>query len=222
MQPTPLGVSPGFPEATTLNAGIKEALRRSPPPRLVVLSAVGSEQASGRGNITQFHMLEETLSDVGFPIAFVRAGALIENFLASLGKAAESGVFDSSLQPVDRAFPMAAIQDMGAEVAHLLTAAPWEGRRAVELGSRVTPYDIATAMSEALGREVVVRPIAREHWNAVLGAMNLTSDQAGNWAEMQDGFNSGWIDFDVPGAESVAGITKPPRSSHRRGGPRPA
>ena len=83
MQPTPFAVSPDFPEAKALNAGIVEALRRSPPPRLVVLSSVGSEQASGLGNITQTHMLEEALADFTFPIAIVRAGALLENFLGS-------------------------------------------------------------------------------------------------------------------------------------------
>lgn len=209
MQPTPMGVSPGFPEATALNASIKEALRRSPPPRLVVLSSVGSEQASGLGNITQTHLLEEALADVEFPIAFVRAGALIENYLASLGRAADTGVFDSFLQPVDRAFPMVATQDVGAEVARLLTATPWKGRRVIELGSPVTPNDIAAAMGEALGREVVARPIAREHWDSALGAMGLPPDKAGNWAEMQDGFNSGWIDFGVPGTEPVAGTATP-------------
>jgi hypothetical protein len=40
MQPAPMGVSPGFPEATALNASIVEALRHSSPPRLVVLSSV--------------------------------------------------------------------------------------------------------------------------------------------------------------------------------------
>ena len=108
MQPTPLGVSPGFPEATALDASMTEALRRSPPPRLVVLSSVGPEQASGLGNITQTHLLEQALADVAFPIAIVRAGALLENYLASLGRAAETGVFDSFLQPVDRAFPRVA------------------------------------------------------------------------------------------------------------------
>lgn len=221
MQPTPVGVSPGFPEATALNASIKEALRRSPPPRLVVLSSVGSEQAAGLGNITQTHRLEEALADVEFPIAFVRAGALIENHLASLGRAADTGVFDSFLQPGDRAFPMVATQDVGAEVARLLRATPWEGRRVIEVGSPVTPNDIAAAMGEALGREVAVRPIPREHWGAALGAMGLPPDKAGNWAEMQDGFNSGWIHFGVPGAETVAGTTTPAQvfaqASRKRG-----
>ena len=209
MQPTPLGVSPDFPEATALNAGITEALRRSPPLRLVVLSSVGSEQASGLGNITQTHLLEKALADVTFPIAFVRAGAFLENNLHSLARVTDTGVFDSFLQPIDRAFPMVASRDIGAEVTRLLTGGPWEGRRVVELGSPVTPNEIAASMGEALGREVVARRIPRERWGVTLEAMGLPPDKAANWAEMQDGFNSGWIGFGRPGTEAVASTTTP-------------
>jgi uncharacterized protein YbjT (DUF2867 family) len=221
MQPTPMGVSPGFPEAMALNASIVEALRRSPPPRLVVLSSVGSEQTSGLGNITQTQMLEAALRDVAFPVAFLRAGALIENFLASIDRAAETGVLDSFLQPVDRAFPMVATWDVGAEVARLLTAAPWEGRRVIEMGSRITPDEVAAGMAEALGRSVEAKPIPREYWDATISAMGIPPEKAGNWAEMEDGFNSGWIDFGRPGTEAVAGTTAPARvfAQASQGGP---
>ena len=191
MQPTPFGASPGFPEARALNASIMEALRRARPPRLVVLSSVGSEQSSGLGNITRTHMLEEDLAHVTVPIALVRAGGFMENTLASLGRAAEAGVFDSFCQPVDRAVPMIAAQDIGAEVARLVTGAPWEGRRIVELGSPATANDIAAAMGEALG------------------VMGPPPDHAANWAEMQDGYNSGWIASGRPGTKAVAGTTTP-------------
>ncbi len=209
MQPTPMGVSSGFPEVVALNTSFKEALRRSSPPRLVVLSSVGSEQASELGNITQTHLLEEALKDASFPVAVVRAGGLLENFLASLGRAGQTGVFDSFLQPMDRAFPMAATRDAGVEVARLLTAAPWKGRRVVEVGSRITPIEVAAGMSEALGRKIMARPIPREHWDIAFEAMGLTPSQAANWAEMEDGFNSGWIDFGCPGTEPVLGTTSP-------------
>lgn len=209
MQPTPLGVSPGFPEATALNASIIEALRRSPPPRLVVLSSVGSEQTSGLGNITQTHMLEDALANVTFPIALVRAGGLLDNYLGLRGRVAETGVLDSFLQPVDRAFPMVATRDVGAEVARLLTAASWEGRRIIEMGSPITPNEVAAGMAEALARDVVAKPIPREYWDDAMSAMGLPPDKAGNWAEMEDGFNSGWIDFGRAGTEAVAATTSP-------------
>ncbi len=208
MQPTPVAVSPDFPEAKALIASLVEALRRSPSPRLVVLSSVGSEQSSGLGNITQTHLLEEALGDLPFPIAFVRAGAFLENNLHALERAAATGWFDSFLQPTDRPFPMIATADIGYKVARLLIAG-WNGKKIVELGSPVSPNDLARAMGETLGREVKARPIPREAWTATLKAMGLPEDKIGNWAEMQDGFNSGWIDFSVPGTEPVAGTLTP-------------
>ena len=208
MQPTPIAVAPGFPEAKAITAGLREALRQTPPPRLVALSSVGSEQTSGLGNITQTHLLEEALGDLPCPTVFVRAGAFIENNLGALGPAASTGWFDSFLQPTDRAFPMIATADIGREVARLLVVG-WSGKKIVELGSQVSPDDLARAMGEALGRSVQARPIPRERWGATLGAMGLPENKTGPWEEMQDGFNSGWIDFGVPGTEPVAGTTTP-------------
>lgn len=208
MQPTPIAVASSFPEARAIIAGLREALHLSPPPRLVVLSSVGSQQTSGLGNITQTHLLEEALDDMPYPTAFVRAGAFIENNVGALARAASTGWFDSFLQPTDRPVPMIATADIGREVARLLVGG-WGGKKIVELGSRYTPDELARAMGEALGRPVQARPIPREQWTATLEAMGLPKDKTGPWEEMQDGFNSGWIDFGVPGTEPVAGTLTP-------------
>lgn len=208
MQPTPTAVAPGFPEAKAITASLREALHQTTPPRLVALSSVGSQQTSGLGNITQTHLLEEALGDLPFPTAFVRAGAFIENNLGVLERAASTGWFDSFLQPTKRAFPMVATADIGQQIARLLIGG-WSGKKIVELGSRISPDDLARAMSEVLGREVKARPIPREQWTARLEAMGLPKDKTGPWEEMQDGFNSGWIDFGVPGTEPVDSTITP-------------
>jgi NAD(P)H dehydrogenase (quinone) len=208
MQPTPAAVSPDFPEAKALNASFAEALRQSPVPRLVALSSIGSQQTSGLGNITQTHLLEEALGDISFPTAFIRAGAFIENNLSGLERAGSTGWFDSFLQPTDRKVQMVATADIGAEVARRLTG-DWSGKTIVELGSLYSPDDLAQAMSEVLGRAVQARPIPRERWASVLATIGLPPGKVGPWEEMQDGFNSGWIDFGVPGTEAVAATVTP-------------
>lgn len=208
MQPTPFGVSADFPEARTINASIHQALSASNVKKVVVLSSVGSDKPHGLGNIMQTRLLEETLADIRLPIAYIRAAAFIENSLHGLTQAAETGYFDSFLQPTDRMFPMVAIEDIGQEVARLLTA-DWNDRLIVELGSRFSPQNLAEAMSEVLEKPVQARAIPRESWNDVLRAMGLPQDKVGPWAEMQDGFNSGWIDFGREGTVSVASTTTP-------------
>ena len=208
MMPPVFIPSPGYPEAKAVIASFEEALRRSPPPRLVLLSSVGSEQKSGLGNITSTSLMEDALGDLPFPTAFVRAGSFFENYVGGLGGADATGVFYSFLQPVDRAFPMVASADIGAEVARLLMTG-WDGKKIVEIGSPVTPTELAGAVGEALGKPVTAQAIPRERWAATLEGFGMPHGMTGAFEEMEDGFNSGWIAFGVPGTEPVPGTTTP-------------
>lgn len=200
--------APGYPESKAIIASYRNALQHSVPPRLVVLSSIGSEQSSGLGLITQTHLLEEALSDLPCPTAFIRAGSFLENFLFNFRAAASTGWFDTYLSPVDRPVPMIATEDIGSEVARLLVIS-WMGKKIIELGSPVSPNDLAGAMSQALGRPVQARPIPREQWRPALVAQGMPVRSTGPFEDMEDGFNSGWIHFGVAGTEPVAGNITP-------------
>lgn len=200
--------TPGYPEAKATVASYSEALGRSPPPRLVVLSSFGSEKAGGLGNITSTQLLEQALADASFPVVFVRPGSFMENYGYALPQAQATGAFDILLGPADRTVPMTATADIGAEIAALLTG-NWTGRKVVELGDRYSPNDLARALGDVLGRDVVVRSTPREQWATSLGYMGVPEVSIPFYEEMMDGINSGWIDHGVPGAEHVAGTTPP-------------
>lgn len=200
--------TPGFPEAKATVASLAEALRRSPPRRLVILSSFGSQQQTGLGNITSTHLLEEALHDVAFPVAIVRPGSFMENYGYALRQAEQTGAFDILLSPTDRAVPMTATADIGREIARLLVG-EWTGRKVVELGSRYSPDDLARAMSEVLGRHVTARATPREQWPVSLRHMGVPDASIGLYEEMMDAINAGWIDHGVPGAAHVAGTTTP-------------
>ncbi len=206
MIPPIMAPSPGLPETRAVLASYLEALEKAPPPRLVLLSSIGSQQESGLGLITTTHLMEEALGGLPFPTAFVRAAAFYENALGGLGPAASTGVYYSFYQPTDRAVPWIATADIGAEVARLLVEG-WEGRKVVELGSPASPDDIAYAMGEVLGRPVTAQAIPRERWAATLEGFGLAPGTTGPYEEMMDGVNSGWIAFGVPGTEPVPGTT---------------
>ena len=89
----PANPTAGFPEAKATIASYREALRRTPPPRLVALSSFGSEQVGGLGNITSTHLLEEALADAPFPVAFVRPGSFMENYGYALHQAQATGPY---------------------------------------------------------------------------------------------------------------------------------
>ena len=201
--------APGFPEAKAIAASFREALRQAPPPRLVALSSIGSQQTSGLGMITATHLLEEALGELPFPIAFIRPGSFFENYTFGLKAAASTGWFDTYLTPTSQPVPMVATEDIGKEVARLLTG-DWGGnQKIIELGSPVSPDDLARAMSQGLGRTVQARAIPREQWTASLEAQGMPPGFIKPFLEMEDGFNSGWIDFGVSGTEPVPGTITP-------------
>lgn len=206
MVPPNFAPQPEFPESKAVIAAIGKALRQAQTPRVVALSSIGSEQTSDLGLITATHLLEQELAGLTVPTAFVRAGSFIENALGSLPTAADTGVFYSFYQPVDRPVPTIATADIGHEVATLLTG-NWTGKKIIELGSPVTPNDTAAAMSEVLGKNVTAQAIPRERWSATIESFGLPPGSTWGYEEMLDSINSGWIDFGVPGTESVSATT---------------
>lgn len=194
--------APGFPESKALIRSLVEALGQAPPPRLVVLSSIGSEKASGLGLLTSTHLLEEGLKDMPMPVAFLRAGSFLENYVGLMSAAAHSGVFHTFYTPTDRPVPMIALEDICKSAVRLLVEG-WRGKKILELGSPVSADELASAMGVVLGRRVTAQAIPRSQWEATLASFGMTSG-AEAYMEMTDGLNSGWIAFGVPGTEAVA------------------
>ena len=176
----------------------------------MALSSVGSQRGTGLGMITATHLLEDGLGELPVPLCVVRPGSFLENYIPNLAQAKSTGVFETCLAPTDCAVPMAATQDIGHETARRLVM-PWNGRAIVELGSMISPEELAHAMGDVVGRPVQARAIPRERWEASLAERGMPPGFVGPFLEMEEGYNSGWIGFGVPGAEQVHGTTTPTR-----------
>ena len=209
MVPPLLTPQRGFPEAKAVIAAYVDALKRVPVPRLVVLSSIGAEKPERLGLITVLHLFEQALAPFTFPITFIRAGSFFENDLHALPIAAQSGHFYTFYQPAGRPVPSIATRDIGALAAELLTDKTWTGRRIIELGSPYSPTQIASAMSEVLGRPVSAMPVPRDRWTATMESFGLPPGSTWAYEEMVDGVNSGWINFGVAGVERVPATAKP-------------
>jgi uncharacterized protein YbjT (DUF2867 family) len=208
MTPPYFAPEAGYPETRGIVAAVRRALEAAAPPRIVCLSSVGAHRPSGLGLITQSHIMEQELGDLGIPAAFVRAASFMENVVWDIPSARDSGEFASFLQPLDRAIPMIATADIGHTVAETLRQT-WTGRRVIELeGPRpYSPNDVAHVLGDLLGHPVRATAAPREEWESLFERAGMPHGRTWARMEMLDGFNSGWITFEREGTESVIGPT---------------
>ena len=200
MSPPNFAPSPGFPELREVTDSIGRALAAAAPPKIVFLSSIGAQHSHGLGLIHGSHFCEQAFGRLRLPVAFLRAGWFMENSAWDAPSAVRTGEISSFLQPLDRAFPMVATEDIGRVAAETLLET-WDDQRIIELEGprRYTQHDLATAFGVALGRRVVAKAVPRETWTS------LFQSQGNPWPEprieMLDGFNSGWIEFAKNGTE---------------------
>lgn len=203
MLPPIFDPTPGFPEAKAVIAALKAALVKAAPAKVVVLSTIGA--AAAQPNLlNQLGLMEAAFADLLMPVAFLRAAWFMENTAWDVADARDAGVISSYLQPLDRAFPMVATDDVGRTAAELLLE-DWSGHRVVEVEgpARVSPNDLAEAFSKALGRSIDPKIVPRDEWEAIFRAQGMTNPTPR--AQMVDGFNQGWIEFADGGAHARRG-----------------
>jgi NAD(P)H dehydrogenase (quinone) len=208
MVPPNFAPAPGFAETKATLKVLHEALSRALPSRAVCLSSIGAEQASGLGLITSSHLLEETLGDLPFSHAFLRAGWFFENSAGDVVSARNEGKIRFQLHPLDRKFPLVASEDIGKVAAETLTQ-NWTGIRHIEVAGPegYSPLDIADAFAAVVGHPVKAIAVSRAEWEMLWVSQGMPEGRTAPRAEMVDGFNSGWIHFGVPGIEHVDGAT---------------
>ena len=158
--------------------------------------------------ITSSHLLEETLGDLPFAQAFLRAGWFFENSAGDVASVRNEGKIRFQLHPLDRKFPLVATADIGKVGAETLTQS-WTGIRHIEVAGpeSYSPLDIADAFADAVGRPVEAIAVPRAEWETLWVSQGMPEGRTAPRAEMVDGFNSGWIHFGVPGTEHVDGAT---------------
>src|ERR1700758_843786 len=209
MIPPDFAPAPGLPDQKRTIAAIREALEQASPGKAVFLSSIGSEQPSGLGLITSTHLMEEAMRTLPIPVAYLRAGSFMENWLGALDHIRTTGEMPFFYAPLDRKFPLVATRDIGLAGAKVLQEA-WTGERGLEGDGPqggTDLYTVATAFGTALGREMKAVQLPEQVWQNVLEAMGMPADRTGLYIEMVKSFNSGWIHFGNSGTEKFHGPT---------------
>lgn len=170
-------------------------------PKLVALSSVGADRASGTGWIAMNRALEQRLSAIGVASTFLRAAYFMENWAGLVAYAASSGSLPSFLAPTQRALPMVATADVGSAAAALLQQ-QWQGQRVVTLAGPVdyAPDDVAAAVGAALGRPVGVAVLPESAWPDALAGAQFSANALAGFVAMTRGMNNGHIAIDSDAA----------------------
>ncbi len=147
-------------------------------------------RTSGVGNVTALSLLEQGLRSLPSPVAFVRAGGFFENFLYGL-QAAQGGTLPVFYNPTNRKSTMVASDDIGAEVATLLTGPGWSGHRVIELGSMVSADEVAGQLGEVLALDVKAFAVPRAGWAEAFQQFGIPKGHTGPAEEMFESFKCG-------------------------------
>ena len=178
-------------------------------PKVVALSSVGADRASGIGWIAMNRMLEDRLTRSGVPTTFLRAVYFMENWAPLVDEAVRKGVLPSFLTPADRAIDMVATVDIGQAAATFLQE-EWSGIRPVGIAGpdSYSPQDVARIIASTVGRPIEVATLPEKAWSAATSAANFSKASLAGFSEMTRGLNSGHIDLGSdPNASRWAGAT---------------
>src|SRR6201994_1066174 len=209
MIPPDFAPAPGLPDQKRTIAAVRQALEQAKPGKAVFLSSIGSEQPSGLGLITSTHLMEQATRTLPIPVAYLRAGSFMENWLGALDHARATGEMPFFYAPLERKFPLVATRDIGLAGAKVLQEG-WTGERVLEVDGPeggTDLHEVAAAFGRAVKREVKAVLFPEGAWQGVLTAMGMPADRTGLYIEMVKSFNSGWIHFGNSGTEKFHGPT---------------
>jgi uncharacterized protein YbjT (DUF2867 family) len=162
---------------------------------VVFLSSIGAQHQDGTGIIEGLHVAEQALSALKVPFTFLRAGAFVENWTASL-EAARGGVLPTFYLP-DVKYPQVAAHDIGLVAAGLISEHP-KAHRVVELGGPVdaSVNDTAVVLSKLLDTEVKVSASPAAQMATALQGFGFSAEMGGLFQTMTEGLNTGRVAFE--------------------------
>ena len=178
-------------------------------PRLVALSSVGADRASGTGWIRMNRMFEQRLGETGVSTIFLRSAYFMENWMPMVGQAMRSGTLPTFLAPPQRPLPMVATVDVGSTAAALLQEKR-TGTCIITLSGPkdYTPNDVAAIISATLQKPVDVAVLPETEWPEALADAHFSRAALAGFAEMTRGLNCSHIDIKSdPTAVEWAGTT---------------
>ena len=168
------------------------AVRANRVARVVNLSSIGAESASGVGPINGLHDVERWLDDAAENVTHLRPGFFFENLLWQLDSIKNWDRIALPLSGSQR-YPMIATRDIGDVAAQRLMDGRWTGHWVRELhGPADLSYDeVAGILSEVLGRKIAYVKCERQELRQALLDNAVSENAAELMLEMYDAIAAG-------------------------------
>lgn len=162
----------------------RQAVLSAGATKVVGLSSMGAQHASGTGYLLASHLLEQAFADLDIQQIFVRPAYYYSNWLAYLDLVREHGVLPTFFPP-GLELPMIAPGDVAEFLADRMISADPQERIYEITGPRAyRSLDIAGAFEQVLGREVALQHILPEEWEATLRQAGFSNDGVRNLIQM--------------------------------------
>ncbi|QJP11571.1 NAD(P)H-binding protein [Pseudomonas multiresinivorans] len=176
---------------------ILQAIRSSAVRRVVFLSSVGAEVASGTGPIISMHDQEQRLRRLPpeVNVLMLRSGALFENLYGALEIVRAYDCYSDAVA-ADVPVPMVATQDVADAASHALLDRSWQGVLTREvLGQRDISYAEATRLlGAAIGRpELPYVAVPPQELSGALQEAGYSASVAACYAELGEAISSGRV-----------------------------
>lgn len=196
LSPAPTDGDP-LHRADEIGSALAMAVRRSGISKIVALSSIGAQHATGTGIIATLHSLERHLQGTAPSMTFLRPGYFVESWAEVARTVVAEGVLPSFLEPA-RSLPMVSTVDVGHTAARLLVE-DFSGERVVELSGADdwSPNDVAAAFGAVLDRPVTVAFVPVEARAHVLAKQGVPPRVAEAILGMYEGLAHGRVAYET-------------------------
>lgn len=173
-----------------------EAIRRHEVGHVVGVSSAGWDWPHPAGLLSAAHAMDAELERTGAAYRSLGMGFYMENLLRPLPRMVADGVLSLPLK-ADRPLAVIATQDVAGVAAGLLLDRSWEGTAHVPVfGDRLTPDEMATAISDVLGSKVTFEEADLEQQTASAIQRGVPEGMAHDFTGMYRAQQNGIYDED--------------------------
>jgi uncharacterized protein YbjT (DUF2867 family) len=191
-----------------LGRAAAKAIETNKIARVVNLSSIGADLASGNGPIAGLHDVEGLLNSTGANVTHLRPGFFFENLLWQLDSIRNWGRISLPLSGSTR-YPMIATRDIGHVAAARLANTTWSGQVAQEIQGPASLCfrEVAEMLTRVLDRKIVYIKCDRQEMRDTLLKSAMSENAADLLLELYDAVESGALRPLQPRSETTTTST---------------